>query len=157
VSAHLHGGAEDPMPVRQALPCASFVAAILLIGGCGGSTPTLPAPPVPSPVAFASHASANFVFRYTAMDAGTVAATAAAVEAHHARSSTISASRECRRSACSTDVTVTTKAEHYQTLASAQQSLSFVRIAMIQTGITENERISQSRKGSRPGTGNWVT
>ena len=39
----------------------------------------------PSPVAFAIHASANFVFRYTPLDAATIAATAAAVEAEHAR------------------------------------------------------------------------
>src|SRR5687767_2137353 len=72
------------MRARQALPCRSFVAAILIMGGCGGGAPTSPAL-VSSPVAFESQASANFVFRFTPMDAGTVAATAAAVEAHHAR------------------------------------------------------------------------
>ena len=73
------------MPALQPFPRASLVAAFLLTGGCGGSAPTAPAPPVPSAIAFASHASANFVFRYTSMDAATIAATAAVVEAEHAR------------------------------------------------------------------------
>jgi hypothetical protein len=74
------------MTARQTLPCASLVAAILVTGGCGGGSPTLPpAPAAPSPVAFATHASANFTFRYTPMDAASIAATAAAVEAQYAR------------------------------------------------------------------------
>ena len=72
------------MWTRLALPC-SLVATVLGTG-CGGGSPTLPpAPAAPSPTAFATHASANFVFRYTPMDASTIAATAAAVEAEHAR------------------------------------------------------------------------
>ena len=63
-----------------------LAASAALLGGCGGSNPNLLAPPPPTPpVAFTSHASAHFTFRYTAMDAASVAATGAAVEAHHAR------------------------------------------------------------------------
>lgn len=72
------------MRSRQPLPCAPLVA-VLVLGGCGGSTPTGPTAPPPSPVAFAAHESAHFTFRYTPMDAATIAATAAAVEGQHAR------------------------------------------------------------------------
>lgn len=73
------------MRSRLLAPCV--VAVLVGLSGCGGGgSPTLPpAPPAPSPIAFASHASANFVFRHTPLDAGSIAATAAAVEAHHAR------------------------------------------------------------------------
>ena len=48
--------------------------------GCGGSNATLPvSASTPSPIAFASHASAPFTFRYAALDAASVAATGAAV------------------------------------------------------------------------------
>lgn len=67
-------------------PGVGFAALAVLVVGCGGRNPTLPAPPPsPSLIAFASHGSAHFTFRYTAMDAASVAATGAAVEAHHAR------------------------------------------------------------------------
>jgi hypothetical protein len=66
-------------------PGICFVAAAVL-SACGGGNPAQPAPPPsPSPIAFASHASAHFTFRYTPMDTASVAATGAAVEAHHAR------------------------------------------------------------------------
>jgi len=74
------------MPARRSLSRASLAAAILSLGGCGGSSPTQPpAPAAPSPIAFASHESAHFVFRHMPLDAATIAATAAAVEAQHAR------------------------------------------------------------------------
>jgi hypothetical protein len=67
----------------RALPFPGLLAVGAVLLGCGGGPPSLPEPP--SPLAFASHASAHFTFRYTPLDAATVAATAAAVEAHHAR------------------------------------------------------------------------
>ena len=65
----------------------ALILAVPLAVACGGSEgPTSPPPPAaPSPVAFASHSSAHFTFRYTPMDAATIEATAAAVEAQHAR------------------------------------------------------------------------
>ena len=60
-------------------------ASVAFLAGCGGSTPALPTTPSPSPVTFATHASAHFTFRYASLDAASVAATAAAVEAHYAR------------------------------------------------------------------------
>jgi hypothetical protein len=62
---------------------ARVVALAAVLAGCGGGTPTLP--PTPSPAAFATHSSAHFTFRYAPLDAASVAATAASVEAHHAR------------------------------------------------------------------------
>ena len=73
------------MHARKPPRCAPVLAA-LLAAGCGsGGPPTVPSTPAPSPIAFATHTSANFVFRYTPMDAGTIEATAAAVEAQRAR------------------------------------------------------------------------
>jgi hypothetical protein len=65
-------------------------ALALLLGGlapaCGGGSPPVgPTPASPPPTVFETHQSANFSFRYTAMDAATVAQTAARVEAEHAR------------------------------------------------------------------------
>ena len=66
------------------------VLALLLAGlapACGGGSPPVgptPASP-PPPTVFETHPSANFSFRYTAVDAATVAQTAARVEAEHAR------------------------------------------------------------------------
>ena len=63
--------------------------ALLLAGlasACGGGRPPVgPTPAVRLPRPFETHPSANFSFRYTAMDAATVAQTAARVEAEHAR------------------------------------------------------------------------
>ena len=67
---------------------ARALALSVVLAGCGGgppSNPTPPSGPAPSPPAFASHPSANFVFRHTAIDAATIAATASAAEGHHAR------------------------------------------------------------------------
>ena len=53
-----------------------------LAAGCGGAPP----PSGPSPArTFQEYQSANFTFRYTTLDAATVADTAERVEAHHAR------------------------------------------------------------------------
>jgi hypothetical protein len=66
--------------------CAAVLAALAAAcGGTGGGSPVLPSAPSPSPIAFASFSSAHFTFRYTPMDAATIASTAAAVEAEHAR------------------------------------------------------------------------
>lgn len=62
-------------------PGLAALAAVTLLAGCGGEGATGPA----TTTAFASHASAHFTFRYTPLDAASVAATAAAVEAQHAR------------------------------------------------------------------------
>ena len=69
------------MRLLRALGAAAGLAAV---AGCGTGGPAQPGPPAP-PIAFAVHASAHFVFRYTPMDAATIAATATAVEAHQAR------------------------------------------------------------------------
>lgn len=64
------------------------VLALLLVGllpGCGGgSAPSGPAAAA-TPPAFQTHQSPNFTFRYTSIDASTVAQTAARVEAERAR------------------------------------------------------------------------
>jgi hypothetical protein len=66
--------------------CAAVLAATLAVAcGGGGGVTSPPAPATPPPVAFSSHASAHFTFRYAPMDAATIEATAAAVEAQHAR------------------------------------------------------------------------
>jgi hypothetical protein len=52
------------------------------LAGCGGASPAMPAAVPPF---FTSHTSAHFTLRYTPIDAASVAATAAALEGHHAR------------------------------------------------------------------------
>ena len=52
---------------------------------CGSSE--MPSPQSPSST-FATHSSSHFEFRYTTLDAPTIADTAAALEAHHARVTT---------------------------------------------------------------------
>lgn len=62
-------------------PSFVLLADLALIAGCGGGNPATPT----APITFASHSSAHFTFRYTALDAASVASTADAVEGHHAR------------------------------------------------------------------------
>jgi hypothetical protein len=70
-----------PRPSFRRPGHAALAAAVTLLAGCGGDGATSPT----TTPAFASHASAHFTFRYTPLDAASVTATAAAVEAHHAR------------------------------------------------------------------------
>src|SRR5688500_18533923 len=70
--------------IRPARAFALLLAA--LAAGCGGgSPPNGPTTPSAPPIAFETLQSASFAFRYTAIDAATVAQTAARVEAEHAR------------------------------------------------------------------------
>jgi hypothetical protein len=70
--------------IRSARPLVLLLAGSATACG-GGSPPDGPTTPSGPPIAFETHPSANFTFRYTAMDAATVAETAARVEAQHAR------------------------------------------------------------------------
>lgn len=54
---------------------------LAVFAGCGGAG----TPPSPFPVPAGSYSSAHFVFQYTALDAGNIAAIAEAVETQHAR------------------------------------------------------------------------
>ena len=59
-----------------------ILAGVVALAGCGGGDNTTA--PTAS-LTFESYASPHFTFRYTPLDATSVASTAAAVEAHHAR------------------------------------------------------------------------
>ena len=52
----------------RAFPRVCLLAATLF-AGCGGGNPAQPGPPRASPIAFASHSSAHFTFRYAPLDA----------------------------------------------------------------------------------------
>jgi hypothetical protein len=72
------------------MSCRTRALALIVAGlapACGGGSP--PAGPTPAstpaPTVFETHPSANFTFRYSAVDTATVAQTAARVEAEHAR------------------------------------------------------------------------
>jgi hypothetical protein len=66
-------------------PCHAAVS-LALLAACGGGQPAAPSAGAGSPApAFATYESAHFACRHTPMDAATIAATAAAVESHHAR------------------------------------------------------------------------
>ena len=62
-----------------------LLAALAPACGGGGRPPDGPTTPSAPPPAFEAHASANFTFRYTPIDAATVAQTAALVEAQRSR------------------------------------------------------------------------
>jgi hypothetical protein len=72
------------------MSCRTRALALIAAGlapACGGGSPPAGPTPVntPPPAVFETHASANFTFRYSAVDTATVAQTAARVEAEHAR------------------------------------------------------------------------
>jgi hypothetical protein len=58
----------------------------ILLTACAGGEPAAPTPAAsPGRPDFSTHTSANFVFRFTPIDATTIAATATAAESHHGR------------------------------------------------------------------------
>jgi hypothetical protein len=85
MSADSHGAmSAGHRRLHRARTIALLLASLLPACG-GGSPPSGPTPTATPPPAFQTQQSANFTFRYTAIDASTVAQTAARVEAEHAR------------------------------------------------------------------------
>jgi hypothetical protein len=69
----------------RSVPALALVCAALAPACGGGSPPAGPTPSATSAPVFETHDTANFTFHYTAVDATTVAQTAARLEAEQAR------------------------------------------------------------------------
>ena len=65
---------------------AFTLATLVLCAGCGASSsPAAPSPPQATTTSFQQHASANFTFQFSPMDAASVGNTAAVVESEYSR------------------------------------------------------------------------
>jgi hypothetical protein len=74
------------MLTNTAMRTVAALAIITSLTGCGGEGgPTAPSPTPPTTTRFQQHASEHFTFHFTAMDAASIAATAALVEAEYSR------------------------------------------------------------------------
>src|SRR4051812_40988484 len=63
-----------------------LIALVLALAGCGGSSsPAVTGSTTSSSETYSTYASAHFSFRYTSLDASTIATTAARVEAEYSR------------------------------------------------------------------------